>query len=178
MEEKKLELRMYFFVPYNISPIQQAIQAGHAAIEYARNFGDSEEFKNFADNWKTWVILDGGTTNDSANDTLRGTLNQIADSLVNNGIKFSSFQEPDLNDALTAVCVIVDERVFNKKDYPDFINYLTKSILTNSEIIEIRITPIKEVKIKYSETYIKWIKMIGGVKNEFLRELLTDKKLA
>ena len=28
----KLELRMYGFVPYNISPIQQAIQFGHAVV--------------------------------------------------------------------------------------------------------------------------------------------------
>ena len=34
-EHKTLELRMYFFVPYNISPIQKSIQAGHAALEYA-----------------------------------------------------------------------------------------------------------------------------------------------
>ena len=32
----KLELRMYGFVPYNISPIQQAIQFGHAVVEYGQ----------------------------------------------------------------------------------------------------------------------------------------------
>ena len=31
-----LELRMYGLVPYNISPIQQGIQFGHAVIEYGQ----------------------------------------------------------------------------------------------------------------------------------------------
>ena len=33
---KKLELRMYGLVPYNISPIQQGIQFGHAVVEYGQ----------------------------------------------------------------------------------------------------------------------------------------------
>ena len=32
----KLELRMYGFVPYNLSPIQQGIQYGHAVVEYSQ----------------------------------------------------------------------------------------------------------------------------------------------
>ena len=31
----------------------------------------------------------------------------------------SLFSEPDLNFALTAVCFIADERVFNYEDYPE-----------------------------------------------------------
>jgi hypothetical protein len=34
-EEIILKKRAYFFVPYNISPIQQGIQAGHALGRYA-----------------------------------------------------------------------------------------------------------------------------------------------
>jgi hypothetical protein len=58
------ELRMYFFVPYNISPIQQAIQAGHAALEYADKYASDEIFIKFVREHKTWVILNGGTTNE------------------------------------------------------------------------------------------------------------------
>ena len=35
--KEKLELRMYGIVPYNISPIQQAIQFAHAVVEYGQN---------------------------------------------------------------------------------------------------------------------------------------------
>ena len=34
--EKYLELRMYGFVPYNISEIQKGIQFGHAVTRYGR----------------------------------------------------------------------------------------------------------------------------------------------
>ena len=38
MEKDKLEYRMMVLVPYNISPIQQGIQFGHAVVEYMLNF--------------------------------------------------------------------------------------------------------------------------------------------
>ena len=37
MNVTELEYRMYFLVPYNLSPIQQGIQAGHALQEYNNN---------------------------------------------------------------------------------------------------------------------------------------------
>lgn len=161
-----LELRMYFFTIYQLSGIQAGIQCGHSAIEYARKYGNTDEFKNFADNWKTWIVLNGGTTNDRVdNDNIsQGTLNQIADSLYDNGINFAEFHEPDLNNALTAVCFIVDERVFNNIDYPNFNEYF-------------------ESKSNGSDRYWddvekEWVRFIGGVKNKFLRELIKDKKLA
>lgn len=128
-----LNLRMYFLVPYNISPIQQAIQAGHAALEYANNFGNTKLFKDFVENHKTWIILNGGTTNNKfelGTGKSLGTLNQCVQDILNFNqenpnikINFSTFQEPDLNDALTSICLIVDERVFNKDEYPDFSNW-------------------------------------------------------
>lgn len=32
-----MEYRMYGLVPYNLSPIQQGIQFGHAVVEYINN---------------------------------------------------------------------------------------------------------------------------------------------
>ena len=43
--KKELELRMYFFTIYQLSGIQKGIQAGHAALEYARLFGNTDLFK-------------------------------------------------------------------------------------------------------------------------------------
>jgi hypothetical protein len=183
MEEKQLELRMYFFVPYNISNIQKSLQAGHAALEYAHKFGQTELFIDFITNWKTWIILNGGTTNEQRDfDGIpSGTLNQIGDQLQDNGIDFSFFYEPDLNNALTALCFICDERVFNKKDYPDFKDYLNKIINPENDIIQkITLNNIQydDLKSIYSNLYKEWIRLIGGVKNEFLRKLTKDKKLA
>lgn len=185
----ELELRMYFLVPYNISPIQQAIQAGHASLEYAREFGDTKLFKDFVDKWKTWIILNGGTTNDGWKEGSQlGTLQQSR-GLINDfnlavskdqKVLNSVFHEPDLNNALTALCFIVEEPVFNYDDYPDLSSY-AKTILDRDEWNEC----FREYKFSYAEfaieipsIYKKWEKIMRGPRNVFLRELLKGKKLA
>ena len=182
--KENFELRMYFFVPYNLSPMQKALQAGHAALEYADKYGGEELFVRFVRDWKTWIILDGGTTNSKRNldGIVYGTLDQIGDSLLENDIQFSYFKEPDLNDALTAICFIADERVFNKEIYPDFINYLLNinenNFSTQIKIIELRMTAYETLIDMFPTSYNQWLELIGGKQNVFLRELLKDKHLA
>lgn len=181
MIEKELELRMYFFVPYNLSPIQQAIQAGHSALEYANRFGDDEIFIRFVRMWKTWIILNGGTTNThrDLDGVVRGTLDQIGDSLLEHDIQMAYFQEPDLNDALTAVCFIADERVWNREKYPDFIDYLCQvKNFSAQESIQARLGYYPHLLVDHADIYDGWLDIIGGSKNLFLRELIKDKKLA
>jgi hypothetical protein len=179
--EKNLELRMYFFVPYNISPIQQAIQAGHAALEYAYTYHNTQEYVDFIETWKTWIILNGGTTN-SRKDSEGipfGTLDQIRHQLIDNSINYSMFHEPDLNGALTAICFLVDERVYNKKDYPDFIDYISEKIpLDAIETIKLKTMMVEKLIERYYDYHMEWLQFIGGEKNLFLRELLKDKRLA
>lgn len=164
-----MEKRMYFLVPYNISPIQQAIQAGHAALEYARKYGNDEDFIDFVDNYKTWIILNGGTTNTirDLDGVPQGTLNQYQDQLVEHKIKHSWFCEPDLNDALTALCLIVDERVFNRDDYPDFYDWVKDCEVFVSADDEYHWNMLQE---RYEEEVGKDI--------AFLKDLLNTKKLA
>ena len=178
MEE--LELRMYFFVPYNLSPIQQGIQAGHAALEYAHKFHNTELFQKFMNN-KTWIILNGGTTNYK-----NGTLNQINEDLWAKDIPHSLFHEPDLNDALTAICFIVDERVFNKERYPNFMDWLLDvkmyrealNVLPHANERFLRNLSDEKSKELFPEFFDQWTEFIGGQKNLFLRDLLKNKKLA
>jgi hypothetical protein len=181
-EEKVLALRAYYFVPYNISQMQMGIQAGHAGWRYARKyFAERPETWEFVDNHETTIILDGGTTNSRRdfNGVAIGTLNQIGDALLENDIPFSYFEEIDLNDALTALCFIADERVFNKEDYPDFADYVIKKQGSEgSNYVQIKIKPQEELMEIYSDYYKEWVRLIGGVKNVFLRDLLKDKRLA
>ena len=65
--ENKLELRMYGFVPYNISEIQKGIQFGHALVEYGLENFNTTEYLDWAKYWKTFIILNGGTSNHSTN---------------------------------------------------------------------------------------------------------------
>lgn len=186
-----LEKRMYFFVPYNISPIQQAIQAGHAMGEYALKYGrynSDHLIWEFLDKWKTWIILNGGTTNFKfvevgGEKEFTGSLNQYKDNIEKAEIECSDFIEPDLNDALTAVCFIVDERVFNYKDYPDLVEYILSIDFPDDtkqkyDAYSIKGKSYDEIKEIYPSVYVQWEESLGGKQNVFLRELLKGKKLA
>lgn len=117
--KQRLEYRMYGLVPYNISPIQQGIQYGHALQEYNNKYFKDEDFRKWRLSDKTFIILNGGTTNSSVYLDSMGSLNKHLIILQNNKIKVSTFHEPDLGNQLTAVLFLVDERVFNKDKYPD-----------------------------------------------------------
>ena len=206
--ENKLELRMYGFVPYNISEIQKGIQFGHAVVEYAQmaKKGDptieweessdgtrykkvrfesldlEDTYNDWADNWKTFIILNGGTTNHktSLEDGLPfGTLNQHVLTLQQNGIDFATFNEPDLGDQLTAVVFIVDERVFNRKKYPDFEDWVIENygdLITGGGSAYQIAKRIKESNSKEDQkVYQTWVKFVGGEKNVFLKEFLHPK---
>ncbi len=173
--EMFLEYRMYGLVPYNLSPIQQGIQFGHAVVDYARTLNGIEPFERIYNKWadtdKTFIILNGGTTNN--NPEKLGSLNQHMESLKDNGIPTQGFYEPDLGDQLTAFVFLVDERVFNRTLYPDF----EKEVLPWS-----RTKPSEKAKIELAErnnaNYDKWVEKVGGWHNVFLRDFLRDKRLA
>ena len=174
-----MEKRMYFFVPSQLTGIQQGIQSGHAALEFALRYGrynPDHMIWDFIEKYKTWVILNGGTTN---NKTI-GTLNQIHDDLWENNIDHSLFYEPDLNDALTAVCFICDEQVFNRDLYPDFKDSGFDDKLSFDSRTKFRSIKYnyKLLKEEFPGYHDEWEKSIGGPKNAFLKELINGKKLA
>ena len=194
--KEKLELRMYGFVPYNISPIQQAIQFAHAVVEYGQNVKsydvinniELKKYNDWADIWKTLIILNGGTSNHSINryhqtdEPFIGTMESNLITLEQNGIEIATFYEPDLNDLLSAVVFIVDERVFNKKKYPDFEDWVIENygdlISGNGSSYQIA-RRIKESNSKEDQkVYQSWVEIIGGEKNVFLRDFLKNFRLA
>ena len=173
--EKYLEYRMYGLVPYNISPIQQGIQFGHAVVDYGRTVRDIKPFEaqynKWADKDKTFIILNGGTTNN--NPERLGSLNNHLYTLQFNGIKVQPFHEPDLGDQLSAICFLVDERVFNRTLYPDFVpETLPWSRKKPSE------KQLSELEAKNKKNYEHWVEKIGGEQNAFLRDYLKPLRLA
>lgn len=182
--QKELELRMYSLVLYNISEIQKSIQAGHAVEEFSDKYGTTKEYKKYR-KYKTWIVLNGGTSNSGKEsyyglEPMLGSMEQHLQLLKNNDINHAPFYEPDLNYALTAIAFIVDERVFNRDDYPDFKNYIINNLtLTSPQIeLQIKICTNEQLKSQYSDLYQNWLKLIGGKKNEFLKEFLTNKRFA
>jgi hypothetical protein len=164
MKNENLEYRMYSLVAYQLcGTIHAGIQALHAVVEYGRGVhGIKEEeeiYNKWADEDKTMIILNGGTTNNNPNRL--GTLNQYLTLMEENGVLVKTFTEPDLGDQLTAIAFLVDERVWSKTLYPDYISQ-------NLPIIRV------DDKIQYG----KWVENIGGAKNEFLRDFLSKLRLA
>lgn len=193
---------MYGLVPYNISPIQQAIQFGHAVVEYGQkmkylgehNQSLNQTYNDWADNWKTFIILNGGTSNHSQNryhkieGEFTGSMENHGAELMANGITIATFYEPDLNDMLSAIVFIVDERVFNKEKYPDFdLKKFYGDEYRKLNLSEIYADPMNPVfPSKYNligNTHVKpewdkWVESIGGSKNLFLRVFLKNFRLA
>ena len=191
----KVELRMYGIVPYNISPIQQGIQFGHAVVEYGqkiKRIGENKkilhkQYDDWADNWKTFIILNGGTSNHTINryqykdEYFLGSMEKHLDSLQMNDVEVATFYEPDLNDMLSAIVFIVDEKVFNKEKYPNFNDWLIQNY--GDLVLE---KPFKDFSKLMSDSSSKedqkiwqsWVNFVGGKKNVFLREFLQNFRLA
>ena len=168
---KVLKQRLYHLTLYNISEIQKGIQCYHAGIEYSLIHGNSAEYKQWANKDKTVIILNGGTTNSFgfepySNEEYFGTMQNHILELEKNGIKYSLFREPDLNNAITAIAFLVDERVWNKKDYPEI-----SLFDLNIDIAE---NTIEKIKDKTREYYTK----LYGKEVAFLREWLVNFRLA
>ena len=138
---ENLELRMYGLVPYNISPIQQAIQFGHGVVEYGLENFNTESYQEWAKNWKTFIILNGGTSNHSkiryvsGSNTFGnipedyvGSMEKNLKELLSNDILAVEFYEPDLNDMLSAIVFLVSEKVFNKEKYPDYADWYVLNV--------------------------------------------------
>jgi hypothetical protein len=168
MEEKKLEYRMYGLVPYNLSPIQQGIQFGHAVVEYGLDNFNDPIYQIWAREYKTFIILNGGTTN--TNEYSIGSLNKHLLTLNNLGVKVACFYEPDLGDQLTAVVFLVDERVFDEINYPNFDQYLKnlETFEADSKVL------VKDTLALFDE----WKESIGGDQIYNLRTFLEPFKKA
>ena len=154
---QKLELRMYGLVIYQLSPIQAGIQFQHSVTRYSR-VHDSEIYRDWADNWQTSIVLNGGTTNLNPNNL--GTINQSFRKLQEMGVICEAFYEPDLGDQMTSIAFVVDERVFNRKKYPDYGFIYDEA---NDKIIPDE---------SWWMSYETWVNSIGGVRNAFLRDYL------
>lgn len=185
-----LEMRMYNLVIYNVSGIQAGIQSYHAGIEYAMdiirnliknpsNKEYAEKFLKWGNKWKTVIIKNGGTSNDGTTgmygfEPMKGSLNTYYDSLLEQGIKTSPFYEPDLNNAMTAIAFLTDERVFNRKLYPNFKDY----IVTLYGKIETYTTyETHTIEKTYPDEYELWCEIIGET-NIWLRENIQPLPLA
>ena len=149
--------RMYSMVAYNLSDIQKGIQAYHATIEFLNKFGFNSEFKSWAKDEKTVIILNGGTSNSGllispyGLPSTKGTLNTYYQTLEDNGVRVAGFYEPDINNALTAISFLVDDRVWDREKYPN----LNPKELSDEQIMEMyMLNPEFDKKTAFLKTFL------------------------
>lgn len=166
-----MKYRMYSFVLRQLSPMQKGVQTTHAVVEYETFYGKTKEYQTWANVDKTLIILDGG---------IYSEMIDILETLGNMNMKFGYFTEEDLNDLVTSITVIADERVWDRKEYPDFESWIStqeKYLETTCIGYNTSRYPTHDEE-KRKEAYVEWIKFIGGENNLKLREIIFSKRLA
>jgi len=110
------EKRAYFWGNYYLSSIQQGIQALHCLgemfVKYSEEHDECEDMLyDWADHYKTVVVLNGG----DSNDLMQLTANMAVDG---NDLPWASWAEDyrSLKNAVTCVGIIVDERIIANVD--------------------------------------------------------------
>lgn len=173
LEDNPDKYRMYGLVVYNLSPIQQGIQFGHGVVEYANENFTDEDYQEWSQFCKTFIILNGGTTNHSfqnnGSNLRKGTLNQHYETLKKMGIKCAYFCEPDLGDQMTAIVFLVEEKIFNRSKFPNFAEMNDSDIYLWNE--------------DYKDSAKEWMSFYENNKDELnnileMREFLSQFKLA
>lgn len=154
MEEKK-GYKMYSIVLRHLDGQNKGVQTTHCVCEYIRNHWNDEDLQQWLNIDKTLVMLSGGTSLNMS------TIIQV---FVEHGIKFETFEEEDLGDITTSICVLADEKVWDRENYPTFDIYKLKRAaegVTDEEILE-----------------NEFISLVGGIENVIKKEILNGLKLA
>lgn len=147
MNKEKLEYRIYCLVLKQLNPINKGVQMAHSCLEYAQKYHNELDYQQYVTEDKTLIMLDGG---------IAPEMEYIASELYNANINHTVFREPDLNNLITSICFLADERVWNTDKY------------TQSE---------DDFNEMYDEDY-DWFDHIGGYENTKLIEILKGKRLS
>jgi hypothetical protein len=108
-----MSLRLYSFVNFYLSSIQQGVQTGHAAVDLVRKYSkvsltdpvNAMMVDRWADDHKTFIILNGGNM---------ASMTSILGAAALSGYPYASFYEDSdsLGGILTCVAVVLPEKVW------------------------------------------------------------------
>ena len=169
-----MEYRMYCLAERHLSIAQKTIQAAHAIVEYSLEYGDTEEYKHWAEFDKTIIVLDGGNSGEMREDIIK---------LTDIKHNYEIFQEPDMDNFVTCIAFLADERVFNYETYGrNFEEWRNLKIL-EGERSRMHTDPVTGITTMHDiytmpPTYPEWINLIGGENQEVLKNIVSNKRLA
>lgn len=170
-DDKRL-YRMYCLVLRQLSPMQKGIQAAHSIVEYANKFPHDEEYKEWSKFDKTIIVLDAGTSFD---------IEEIIDQLNEHKVDYAIFKEEDLNSITTSIAILVDDRVFDKDRFQSFDSWRANKypVIPMHCVAYIGNFDHDPNDYTYYEHHKEWVEeVLGGEKNDFLRQLISSKHLA
>lgn len=129
-----MKIRLYSVVNQYMSGIHAGIQTAHAVAEMMYAYGVSlrpqEKAVQLCDQWarndKTIIVLDGGYQSNL--ERIYGLMKEVR------SLPSAKFHEEEaaLNGALTAVCIILPEYMFNPQYTPDIPTAMTNGGLLSS----------------------------------------------
>ena len=79
---------------------------------------------------------------------------------------------------MTAICFLVDERLFNKEIFVSYEKFSELYFRDNPELSQMDYIEFLNDKIPNNTVYQEWVKYIGGVKNETIYNIINRRKLA
>jgi hypothetical protein len=101
------ELRCFTFTLKQLNTMQQGIQAAHAVVELVRTHRKDGPVQEWADLWKTLILLDGGEYAD---------LSKIQTLFMSthNPFAWAAFHESyeSLDGMMTSLAIVLPERIF------------------------------------------------------------------
>lgn len=161
-DEDNTKYTMYVLVLSSLSSIQKGIQAMHALEEYHIAYGGIKELYKWGKYDKAIKVLNVENLKE---------LMEIKNELSKREIRFSCFNEEGLNGLLTALCLIVEDKVYDWKQYPDYHTWCFNNHI-EADIMHPTDPPMFE---RNEENYANWLEFIGGENNRFLKEMLNSK---
>ena len=96
---QRLVMKLYVITRKDLSPLQRAVQAGHAIAELVLH--------SLHGNWDNGTIVLLGVKNEFQ-------LKKWIDKLSIKDVKYAIFKEPDIGNQITALATVCDNKVFKK----------------------------------------------------------------
>lgn len=179
MEEKQQHVyKMYGIVLRQLDGINSGVQTAHAVCEYIRKHWEDEDLQQWLNKDKTLIVLNGGTYKD---------LVEIMYKFKDNGIKYETFEEEDLDELTTCIAVLADERVWDKKEYgtiEQFVENNAKKILEDEDLQpkEWKSSEWEEAERELQEYLDREVnkqyeQFVGGRENVVKKEVLNNLRL-
>lgn len=171
--QEKHTYKMYSIVLRQLDGINNGVQTAHGVCEYVRKHWKDKDLQQWLNEDKTLVVLNGGTVND---------MNEIKAKFDQEGIKYETFEEEDLANLTTSICLLADERVWDRKEYgsvEDYVKLLAYNLAKevkceNQELSDAEKQLKEEIDNEIDRQYEVFV---GGRMNVVKKEVLNNLRL-